>query len=439
MAWDPTDKETWKRALEPSGCSPRHSPRAKKARLPTESNEEPSLKEQPAVESTDCAENAFPVDPAINSEKWEDQNCLMTPNTFAAPYKQNDFVGSFEPDDLQDLNECYRPFSTAYPLIHTSTEGDSATGHGKGIFSHSLRQSMLWTSATEARGQDSVNALLGDNSNSLPNPEGTDGNVATSMTNIAILPEFLTPMRNAPLSISADGSVVTSAFVSPQTLTPTPIRQSYLFTDEPPDALRGRNPEYLEKIKSNAYTRSILPQKPSEDIETPLNSYQARTLLKKGRYQKPRGSAASKFTVEDLQPILHHLRERHAELKAKSDAAGIQISEQAWKNTNAIVEEQRPSLKDFLASAEEKDLQRFQEQIVAWDQAVGHKTILMKRLLYKQQVHEVEKTITEIQRKAVEDSGKNAENETTEEAKEPEWKGHKTKKGRRFKGLIEKD
>jgi hypothetical protein len=124
------------------------------------------------------------------------------------------------------------------------------------------------------------------------------------------------------------------------------------------------------------------------------------------------------------------------------DTAGIEFANDVWDRTTALVDGDQPDIERTLKKDTGKGLTEYMKQVERWDKAVGHQAILMKRLNYKQQIAVLEKKIKEAIAAAAKEARYTEWRENESEAggeDGSEWKGHKTRLGRRFSGLIEKD
>jgi hypothetical protein len=255
------------------------------------------------------------------------------------------------------------------------------------------------------------------------------------------------PVTSTPITTDTESTPTTSAFVKPQPLSsqaPTPSygRSGFLFGNLGDDLDRGYKSDYFDMIKSNPYTTALLPRAPTPGTPIPQNATEARDLFKRGRYGQPKRDTVPQPTTEELQKVLQDLRKRFAKLKVMCDTAGIEFASDVWHRTIALVEGDRPDIERTLEEDTGKGLTEYMKQVERWDKAVGHQAILMKRLNYKQQIAALEKKIKEAKAAAAEDArdGEWRENESEAgRADRNEWKGHKTRLGRRFTGLIEKD
>jgi hypothetical protein len=124
------------------------------------------------------------------------------------------------------------------------------------------------------------------------------------------------------------------------------------------------------------------------------------------------------------------------------DAAGIEAAGGIWASTVEIVERNRPNIKAALKADTGRGLKKYVAGLERWDKAVEHHAILMKLMNYQEQIAVLERKIREAKKKAaeanhdrdcVEDGGK------VRDENGGEWKGHKTRFGRRFSRLIEKN
>ncbi len=268
-------------------------------------------------------------------------------------------------------------------------------------------------------------------------------------------PSPFPPGAAAPMPIPVERLLPSLTYITP------PARPGFLFgnTNDHRD-LRTHSSEYFDKIQNNAYTSALLPSEQSPNIPLPRNGAEARDLLKRGRYNKPKPEVLVP-TIHELEKALEDLRRRHAKLKAVSTSAGIEISSNIWEETNTMIEQERPDFNKMVdedgcgeldtleASSTQHsklttvlDLKYFTAQLEKWDKAVGHKAILMKRMFYKQQIAELENKIEKMRladaASAERDLGE-ADADQFAKEKAEEWKGHRTGFGRRFKGLIEKE
>ena len=260
-------------------------------------------------------------------------------------------------------------------------------------------------------------------------------------------PDGPTPVTTTGIPIQVEGTLITSAFAKPhdlsaQTSTPTIIHQGFLFGNGGDDLDRGRNSNYFDKIKNNPYTRALQPDAPSPGMQVPHNAAEARELFKKGRYNKPKRDPVLEPTIEELEKALQNLRKRFAKLKALCEAAGIVATPDVWDKISAVVHGERPDIKVALAGDTGNGLKEYMDQLERWDKAVGHHAIVMKRLNYKQQITVLEKKVNEAKVTAAGKAmSREREGDGNEVGKDngSEWKGHKTRLGRRFSGLIEKN
>lgn len=243
------------------------------------------------------------------------------------------------------------------------------------------------------------------------------------------------------IPVEAKGTLISSTFTRPNALsaqasTPPSSRQSFLFGSLSEDLVRGQDSEYFEKIKRNAYTNAIQPRDRSPTIPTPQNATEARDLLKLGRYNKSR--ASPDIHLGELEVVLLELQKRLAKIKIMCRTAEIALSSSAYTSVNWIVENDRPDIKRALKEDTAVSLNEFTDQVEQWDKAVGHQAILIKLMLYKDQVGELQKKIQKVKMAEAAQSKRAIAESGTSEGRE-EWKGHKTRMGRRFKGLIEKE
>jgi hypothetical protein len=177
-------------------------------------------------------------------------------------------------------------------------------------------------------------------------------------------------------------------------------------------------------------------------MQVPHNAAEARELFKKGRYNKPRRDPIPQPIIEELEKALQVLRKRFAKLKAMCEAAGIVVTPDVWDKISIVVHGERPDIKAALAEDTGNGLKEYMDQLERWDKAVGHHAIVMKLLNYKQQITVLEKKINEAKAMAVvKVMSRERQGDDNEVGKDygSEWKGHKTRLGRRFSGLIEKN
>ena len=277
--------------------------------------------------------------------------------------------------------------------------------------------------------------------------EVVTANVITSTSSSATRSNPSASMTSTPLPIQVEGTLTISAFAKPrpvstQASNPSSDLQGFVFGNGGDDLDRGHKSKYFDKIKNNPYTGALIPRAPSPSIPIPHNATEARDLFKRGRYNQPKRDPVPQPTVEELQKVLQDLRKRFAKLKATCDTAGIIATHENWKQTAAVVEDHRPDIRRALDEDTGKGLKEYKVELECWDKAVGHHAILMKRLHCQQQIAAVEKRIKEaLVTAAVKARNADEGDEGSQVAKEngEEWKGHKTKFGRRFSGLIEKN
>ena len=259
--------------------------------------------------------------------------------------------------------------------------------------------------------------------------------------------EVATLVATAPLPLHVEGMLTATAVAKPGPLshrvsTPPADRPAFLFGNGGDDLDRGRKSDYFDKIKDNPYASSLLPRGPSPSVPIPQNATEARDLYKKGRYNLRKPDPVPQHTVEDFQQVLKNLRKRFAKIKVMCETAGIGPAGEVWERTIGIVERDRPNIKAALDEDTGMGLKEYTEGLERWDKAVGHHAIFMKRMNYQEQIATLEKKIKEAKRMVAEDGrdgdgdGDGAE---IGQKNGGEWKGHKTRLGRRFSGLIEKN
>lgn len=76
------------------------------------------------------------------------------------------------------------------------------------------------------------------------------------------------------------------------------------------------------------------------------------------------------------------------------DSAGIGTTGDIWDRTIAVVEGDRPDIKQALDEDTGKGLKEYAKQLERWDKAVGHQAILMKRLNNQEQITALERMIS---------------------------------------------
>lgn len=274
-----------------------------------------------------------------------------------------------------------------------------------------------------------------------------NGEFTTSATSSFDQIDLIAPTITTPRLPLIEGTPITSAFPKPRPLlsrasTSSSDSQGFLFGNGGDNLDLGYKSDYFDKIKNNPYTTALLPHAPTPGIQVPQNATEARALFKRGRYGQPKRDLPPRPTVGELQKVLQDLRKRFAKLKAMCDAASIDATGDVWDRTIAVVEGERPDIKQALEEASGKGLNEYVEQVERWDKAVGHQAILMKRLNYKQQIAVLEKKIKDAKIAAAEDDRDGDWRENGSSVGKDvvdEWKGHKTRFGRRFSGLVEKD
>jgi hypothetical protein len=202
---------------------------------------------------------------------------------------------------------------------------------------------------------------------------------------------------------------------------------------------------YLAAAVDNPYASAALrPSIAHPSAPTPKSAYEARALLAKDAYNKPPPPLPS---ISTLEALLIRLRRNLAKSKLMLQTAGLTSpgsgDTDLWKSINTTVDSARPDIKRALRNDPENGLETYASQIDKWDKAVGQRAILMKAMLWADQVKAVERKIFDVkllerhEREKKEREEK--EKREKQEKRDSEWKATKTGKGRRFAGLIEKD
>jgi len=448
MTWDPTDQQGWKRALEgsTSPCTPTQP--TKKMRFSTTSG----------TEVAGASNSNFHADKNIDTAHTVPTN--ETPATCELSTAESVPMRSFfRPKKQRPLHVP----TTEITHTHSDTEDSSATRASTNaqsvgeLFDVLLSQhTRLNTSFNEAftshdasmlDNPANFNQYVNTPRSSSNEVENVNANVSTSASSSFTRPDGPTPVTTTAIPIQVEGMLTTSAFAKPhdlsvQTSTQTIIHQGFLFGGGGDDLDRGCKSDYFDKIKNNPYTRALQPDAPSPGIQVPHNAAEARELFKKGRYNKPKRGPVLGPTVGELEKALQTLRKRFAKLKALCEAAGIVATPDIWDKISAVVHGERPDIKAALADDTGNRLKEYMDQLERWDKAVGHHAIVMKRLNYKQQIIVLEKKVNEAKVTAAgEAMSREREGGSNEVGKDngSEWKGHKTRLGRRFSGLIEKN
>ena len=349
------------------------------------------------------------------------------------------FHGHVDPKDLvaprasthiQDSVALYNVVQSPY-----STE--------KSSLSDALTSSDASTSATRSR-VDQYTKFAQSSSNDL---EDVAANFKTSVSSSFVRPEHFAPVVATAPPLPVATRLMTTGFAKPGTASsrassPYSDRPGFLYGNGGDDLDRGHNSDYFDKIKNNPYTSSLLPRAASPSVPIPQNATEARDLYKKGRYNQSKQDALPQPAVEELQKVLKDLRRRFAKIKTMCDTVGIGAVGEVWESTVGIVERDRPDIKAALDEDTGKGLTEYTEGLERWDKAVGHHAILMKRMSYQEQIAALEKKIKDAKKAAAEESQdgewKGDRGDTRRENR-GEWKGHKTRLGRRFSGLIEKN
>jgi hypothetical protein len=448
MTWDPTDQQGWKRALEESTSPSTPVQPTKKVRLSTTSD----------MEVAGVSNSNFHADKNIDTAHTVPTN--ETPATCELSTAEPIPIRSFFRPKKQ------RPLpvpTTEIAHAHVNTQGSSAArasthtqnvGELFDVLLSQHTQSNTSFNETFTSSDASTSALLTNfnqyvnTPRSSPNEvENINANFTTSASSSFTRPGAPTSITTTAIPIQVEGALAASAFAKPydlsaQTSTQTVIHQGFLFGNGGNDLDRGHKSDYFDKIKNNPYTSALQPGALLPGMQVPHNTSEARELFKKGRYNKPKRDPVFEPTIEELEKALQNLRKRFAKLKALCEAAGIVATPDVWDKISAVVHGERPDIKAALAEDTGNGLKEYMDQLERWDKAVGHHAIVMKRLNYKQQIIVLEKKVNEARVTAADKamSGER-EGDDNEVGKDNggEWKGHKTRLGRRFSGLIEKN
>jgi hypothetical protein len=448
MTWDPTDKQAWKRALETSSlpCAPTRPTKKVRVGMTSDTGEVKAMlgdidthmnveviqsipaKDTPAT----CGLPTTGPGPMRPFFRQKQQRPL--PRPVAEPSSGDVGTGNSSvatnaahaPGTGESYNVLQSPFSqvnTSFNEAPTTSEASTSARHTH--FDHYI--------STAPRSSDEVVDVNGKSTTS-----------ATSSFTQIDLTAPATTSSGLPL---IESMPIASAFPKPRPLLSRasalcPDHQGFLFGNGGEALGLGSKSDYFDKIKNNPYTTALLRRVPTPGMQVPQNATEARELFKRGRYGRPKGNLLPQPTADELQKVLQDLRKRFAKLKAICDAAGIDATGDVWDKTIAVVEGDRPDIRQALDEDSGKGLKEYAEQVERWDKAVGHQAILMKRLNYKQQIATLEKKIKKAKITAAEDvwdgdwreNGNGVEREAVDE-----WKGHKTGFGRRFSGLVEKD
>lgn len=448
MTWDPTDQQGWKRALEGSTSPSTPAQPTKKVRFSTTSDTEMAgvsnsnfhadknidtahtvpTNERPAACELSAAE-PVPMRSFFRPKKQRPLPVPTTEITYAHVDTQ-DSPAACALTHAQSVGELFDVLLSQHTQLNTS-------------FNEAFTSPDASTPAHPANFNQYVNTPR-SSSNEV---ENVNANVSTPDSSSFTRPDGPTPVTTTAIPIQVEGTLITSAFAKPrglsvQTSTPTIIHQGFLFGNGGDDLDRGRKSDYFDKIKNNPYTSALQPDAPSPGMQVPHNAAEARELFKKGRYNKPKRDPVPETTIEELEKALQNLRKRFAKSKALCEAAGIVATPDVWDKISTVVHGERPDIKAVLAEDTGNGLKEYMDQLGRWDKAVGHHAIVMKRLNYKQQITVLEKKVNEAKVTA---AGKAMSREREDDGNEvgkdngSEWKGHKTRLGRRFSGLIEKN
>jgi hypothetical protein len=448
MTWDPTDRQGWKRALETSSSPSAPTRPTKKVRFDMTSDTE-GVKEMAGDVDThmnvEVIQSVPAKGPPVTCElpttgpgpmrsffRPKKQRLLPKPlaETTQSEVGTGDSSVAEKAAHAQDTGEFYNVLLPPFSQVNTSFNDAPASSEAS---TFACRTHFDHYTGTAQRSSNEVEDVNGKFTTSA----------ASSFTQIdSIAPA--TTMSRLPL---VEGTPITSAFAKPRPLlsrasTPSSDNQGFLFGNGGDDLDLGYKSDYFDKIKNNPYTTALLPRALTPGMQVPQNATEARELFKRGRYGQPKRDLFPQPTVGELQKVLQDLRKRFAKLRAMCDAAGIDATGDVWDRTIAVVEGDRPDIKQALDEDSGPGLKEYVEQVERWDKAVGHQAILMKRLNYKQQIAVLEKKIKEAKITAAEDvrdgdwsdNGSSVGKEIVDE-----WKGHKTRFGRRFSGLVEKD
>lgn len=446
MTWDPTDRQGWKRAFETSTSSSVPPRPTKKVRfdVTSDTGDVQLINGRVGLGTNINTENA---EPAKNSAAV----CEL-------PNIEPGLMRSFFRRKAQHPRPPFVPEPTQTEVILTESSGYPPALHtqGNNKLYNVLHPSYSESNISFNEATTSLNAsaspcrplfdqyINGSSSNDL---EDVTAMLTRPVSSSFARTDFLTPVPSTLLITEAESTPISNGFTKPQLFssqasTPSHEHQRFLFGNGGDDLDGGYKSDYFDKIKSNPYTAALLPCAPKPGIPIPQNATEARYLFKKGRYGQARRDTVSHSTVEELQRVLQDLRKRFAKLKVMCDTAGIDATGDIWYRTIAIVEGDRPDIKEALDQDTGNGLAEYTKQVERWDKAVGHQAILMKRLNYKQQIAALEKKIKDVKAAAAEDTRDSEWRENESEAGregDSEWKGHKTRLGRRFSGLIEKD
>jgi hypothetical protein len=448
MTWDPTDQQGWKRALDGSTSPSTPAQPTKKVRFSTTN----------ASEVAGVSNSNFRTDKNIDTaqtvhNKETPASCALST---AEPVPMRSF---FRPKKLRPL-----PVPTAeITHAHVDTQDSAAAGasiRAQGVgelydvllsqntqLNTSFDEVLTSSDASMSAGPADFNQYVNTPRSSSSKIGNVNANSTTSASSSFTQPDVPTPATTTAVPLQVEGTLNTGAFAKPHHLsarasTPTIIHQGFLFGNGGDDLDRGSKSDYFDKIKNNPYTSALQPRAPSPGMQVPHNATEARELFKKGRYNKPKRDSVPEPTIEELEKALQNLRMRFAKLKAMCETAGIVATPDVWDKISAVVHGERPDIKVALAEDTGNGLNEYMDQLERWDKAVGHHAIVMKRLNYKQQIAVLEKKVNEAKVTAAVIAMSSEQEDDDNEAGKgngSEWKGHKTRLGRRFSGLIEKN
>lgn len=141
---------------------------------------------------------------------------------------------------------------------------------------------------------------------------------------------------------------------------------------------------FLDTAESNPYLSQLTSDASRPVYKTPL---EARLALK-GTDKPVIAPLDYDQQIQQLMDTIAIFRKKYEKSKMMTRQAGIQIEGNVWDRLSNMV--QYPPDFDAYARKGRGDLERYAEEMKAWDQAIGHQVIIKKRIVYKEAIEKLQ-------------------------------------------------
>lgn len=144
------------------------------------------------------------------------------------------------------------------------------------------------------------------------------------------------------------------------------------------------NQAFHEAAQNNPYLSQLTANASRPVYKTPL---EARNALKDAKKKPEVRSVDYDRQIKELTEMLADFRKKYEKCKAMTKKAKIEVAGNLWDRLANIV--QCPPDIDNIAKIDKGNMNKYVEEMKAWDKAIEHQVIIRKRIVYKEAIEKL--------------------------------------------------